>query len=187
MNVRIILVLLLALQSSFAFSQQISQTVRGHIVDQDSQAPLVGATVVVVGSNPLIGSVADTDGNFRLTNVPIGRITLKVTFIGYEDRIIPNLLIGSAKEEVLNITLAESVNTLEEITINAEKAKGEVLNEMAVVSAHTFSVEETQRFAGSFDDPARMVSAFAGVAGNVEGNNDIIVRGNSPKGILWRL
>jgi len=167
-------------------AQQITQTIRGIIVDQDSQAPLIGANILVVGSSPLIGSVTDTEGNFRLSAVPVGRVTLQVTYIGYETRTIPNLLVGSAKEEILNITLTESLNTLEEITVHGQ-AKGEVLNEMAITSAHTFSVEETQRYAGSFDDPARMVSAFAGVAGNVEGNNDIIVRGNSPKGILWRL
>jgi hypothetical protein len=168
-------------------AQQITQNIRGKIVDQDSQMPLIGATVLVAGSNPMIGSVTDADGNFRLTGVPIGRVTLKVTFMGYEERTIPNLLIGSAKEEILSITLAESVNTLEEVVITGDQPKGEVLNEMAMISAHTFSVEETQRYAGSFDDPARMVVAFAGVNGDAEGNNDIIVRGNSSKGILWRL
>jgi hypothetical protein len=168
-------------------AQQITQNIRGRIVDQDSQMPLTGATVLVAGSSPMIGSVTDVDGNFRLTGVPIGRVTLKVTFMGYEERTVPNLLIGSAKEEILNIALAESVNTLEEVVITGDQPKGEVLNEMAMISAHTFSVEETQRYAGSFDDPARMVVAFAGVNGDAEGNNDIIVRGNSPKGILWRL
>jgi hypothetical protein len=170
-----------------ATSQSVTQTVRGTIVDQDSNTPLIGATIIVSGSNPMIGSVTDIDGNFRLERVPIGRIALKITFMGYEERTIPNLLVGSAKEEVLNITLTESVQHLEAITIDANATKGEVLNEMAITSAHTFSVEETQRYAGSFDDPARMVVAFAGVNGNAEGNNDIIVRGNSPKGILWRL
>ncbi len=170
-----------------AAAQQITQTIRGTIVDQDSQAPLPGASVVVADSEPFIGTVTEVDGTFRLTGVPIGRVTLKVTFMGYEERIIPNLLITSAKEELLNIALTESLHTLEEITVNADQQKGMVLNEMAIVSAHTFSVEETQRFAGSFDDPARMVAGFAGVVGDPEGNNDIIVRGNSPKGILWRL
>lgn len=173
--------------SSLSFAQQITQTIRGTIIDQDSNIPLIGATVSVGDTNPMIGAVSDVDGNFRLTDVPIGRVTLKVTFVGYEERVIPNLLISSAKEEILNITLAESINTLEAVTIDGTQTRGEALNEMAMVSAHTFSVEETQRYAGSFDDPARMVSAFAGVAGDVEGNNDIIVRGNSPKGILWRL
>lgn len=176
--------LLIAVSS---MAQQITQNIRGTVVDQDSQMPLIGTTVVVVGSDPLIGTVTDVNGNFRLTNVPVGRVTLKVTFIGYEDRTIPNLLLTSAKEEILNISLAESISTLNELVVTADQPRGEALNEMAMISAHTFSVEETSRFAGSFDDPARMVVAFAGVNGDAEGNNDIIVRGNSSKGILWRL
>ena len=58
---------------------------------------------------------------------------------------------------------------------------------MTTISARTFSAEETRRYAGGMDDPARMASAFAGVAvGNVQ-DNSIIIRGNSPKGVLWRL
>lgn len=170
-----------------ASAQQIQQTVRGTIVDQDSQMPLIGATVLVVGSNPPIGTTTDLEGRFRISGVQVGRVTLKISFIGYEDRTIPNLLLGSAKEEIIDVALAESVNKLEEIVISGNAVKGEVLNEMAISSAHTFSVEETSRYAGSFDDPARMVTAFAGVNGDAEGNNDIIVRGNSSKGILWRL
>ncbi len=180
-------ILLLTLLSVQLFGQQITQTVRGKIVDQDSQMPLIGATIFIAGSNPILGSVTDADGNFRINNVPIGRVTLKVTYMGYEEHTVPNLLIGSAKEEIVNISLKESISTLDEIVIEGNDPKGEVLNEMALISAHTFSVEETQRFAGSFDDPARMAVAFAGVNGDAEGNNDIIVRGNSPKGILWRL
>jgi hypothetical protein len=149
--------------------------------------PLIGATVVVVGSTPLIGTTTDLEGRFRISGVPVGRVTLKISFIGYEDRTIPNLLVGSAKEEIIDVALTESVSKLEEIIVNGNAVKGEVLNEMAISSAHTFSVEETSRYAGSFDDPARMVVAFAGVNGDAEGNNDIIVRGNSSKGILWRL
>lgn len=167
-------------------AQEIQQTVRGTIIDQDSQMPLIGATVVVVGSNPFHGTTTDNEGHFRLSGVTIGRVTLKISFIGYEDRTVPNLLISSAKEEIVNISLEEAVSTLEEVVVSGTP-KGEVINEMAISSAHTFSVEETSRYAGSFDDPARMVSAFAGVNANAEGNNDIIVRGNSSKGVLWRL
>jgi hypothetical protein len=171
----------------YLYAQTITQNIRGTVTDQDSQSPLIGATVIVVGSDPVIGTITDVNGQYRITGLPVGRVTLKVTFIGYEERTVPNLLITSAKEEIVNISMAESVSELAEIVISANQQKGEVLNEMSMVSAHTFSVEETQRFAGSFDDPARLASGFAGVQGNAEGNNDIIVRGNSPKGILWRL
>lgn len=163
------------------------QTVRGTLVDQDAQSPLIGATVQVLGSNPILGSVTDLNGSFRIEHVPIGRVDLLVQSVGYEERVIPNVLINSAKEVVLNLELVESIETLEAVVVSAFQNKTEVLNEMALVSARTFSVEETQRFAGSISDPARMVASFAGVTGNAEGNNDIVVRGNSSKGVLWRL
>lgn len=179
--------LILLASTTSLIAQQVTQTVRGKIVDKDSQIPLIGATVVVMGSDPLIATASDENGSFRFSKVPIGRLNLKVTYIGYEDLTIPNLLVSSAKEEIVNIDLTESINKLNEVVIVEKVSKTEALNEMALISSHTFSVEETQRFAGSFDDPARMVSAFAGVTGNAEGNNDIVVRGNSPTGILWRL
>lgn len=182
-----LLIIVFSVQT-LSYSQQITQTIRGTILDQDSQIPLIGATVIVIGSDPVIGSVTDMDGHFRLSNVPVGRVNLKVTYIGYEDRVIPNLLLGSAKEEIVKVELTESISKLDEVVVSADDyPRDQALNEMALISSHTFSVEETQRFAGSFDDPARMVVAFAGVNGDAEGNNDIIVRGNSPTGILWRL
>jgi hypothetical protein len=168
-------------------AQQLTQTIRGRVFDNDIQSALIGATIRVVDSTKTIGAVTDIEGEFRIENVPVGRVTLLIDYIGYEDRVISNLLVGSAKEVVLNIGLVESVNNLNEVVVSATKNKNEVLNEMVLVSARTFSVEETQRYAGAFNDPARMVSAFAGVTSNPEGNNDIVVRGNSPRGILWRL
>ena len=83
--------------------------------------------------------------------------------------------------------MAESVSALKEVVVTAKKDKSEVLNEMALVSARSFTVDETKRFAGSFNDPARMVASYAGVQSNAEGSNEIVVRGNSSRGILWRL
>lgn len=177
----------LMLVSMIGSAQEITQNIKGLIVDQDSNSPLIGATVVVLGSDPIKGSITDIDGSFLITEVPIGRVTLKVTYIGYEDKVIPNLLINSSKEFYLDISMEESFEKLDEVIVTAKKDKSEVLNEMSLVSARSFSVEETKRFAGSFNDPARLASAFAGVTNSSEGNNDIIVRGNSSKGILWRL
>lgn len=181
--------LILALLSSLdAMAADLYQTVRGKITDQDSKIPVIGANIIVLDSNPLLGASTDADGNFRIEKVPVGRINLKISCIGYEVKVIPNLLIGSAKEMVLTIDMTESMVKMEELIISAsEQNKNEVLNEMAVVSARQFSVEETKRYAGAFNDPARMVSAFAGNNTAAEGNNFIIVRGNSPKGVQWRL
>ena len=167
--------------------QTLTQTVRGKIVDQESRTALPGANVIVLDANNLLGSTTDVEGNFRIENVPVGRISLAITFIGYEDKVLPNILITSGKETVLDIQLKESLTMMEAIEIKSDKDKSEIANEMALTSARGFTVEETKRYAGSFNDPARMVSAYAGVDTDPSGNNSIIVRGNSPKGIQWRL
>lgn len=163
------------------------QTIRGTVIDQDAKSPLIGANVIILDSDPIIGTSTDTNGNFKIENVPIGRINLKLTYMGYEDKTIPNISVESGKETVLFLEMTESLEQLDEIVVNGGRKRGEVLNEMALLSSRTFTVEETKRYAGSLDDPSRMVSAFAGVTNDPEGLNEIVVRGNSPKGIQWRL
>lgn len=167
-------------------AQTLTQTVRGKIVDEDSQTPLPGANVIVAGM-PHLAASTGADGYFRIEKVPVGRITLHVTFIGYEDRIIPNILVTSGKETVLDLSLKESYVMMDALVVDSDIDKTELSNEMALTSARVFTVEETKRYAGSFNDPARMVSAYAGVTSDPAGDNYIIVRGNSPKGIQWRL
>ncbi len=168
-------------------AQDIQQTIRGYILDQDTQTPIIGANVIVVDSDPIIGASTDVDGYFRLEGVPIGRVTLLISSIGYEQKVMPGLLLNSAKELVLDVTMQESIQEMEEIVIKANQDKTQSIDEMALISARMFSVEETERYAGSLNDPARMVSSFAGVTSDPAGNNDIVVRGNSPRGIQWRL
>ncbi|MCB0768892.1 MAG: TonB-dependent receptor [Flavobacteriales bacterium] len=170
-----------------AQAQGNSQTVRGTVIDDDTRIPLIGATVIILGSDPLKGSTTDPDGRFVITDVPTGRVDLQVRMLGYEPQLLANNLITSAKESVLEIRMMESVTELGEFEVKAPERKGEVMNDMALVSARRISVEETSRIAGGINDPARMVSAFPGVAGDPAGDNTIVVRGNSPKGVLWRL
>ncbi len=169
-------------------AQDLTQTIRGKVLDAQSKSPVIGANVVLLGSDPLKGSVTDIDGNFRIEEVKVGRHNLKITFIGYEDLVIPELLVGAGKEVVLDIDLTESLITMEELVIEAEQEKGKPLNEMATVSALSFSVEETSRYAATFDDPARAALSFAGVRGGGDDVlNEIVIRGNSPRGLLWRI
>jgi len=182
-----ILTLALFLISFIGFSQELNQTVRGTIIDFDTKVPVYGAKVVLVGSSPVKGALSDENGDFKLNDIAIGRIQLQITAMGYQDIFLPNILVESGKETVLNLEMLSDLQKVEAVNVSARKDKSESLNKMASVSAKTFSVEETNRYAGSLNDPARMVSGFAGVTGNPEGDNDIVVRGNSPRGILWRL
>ncbi|MGD0711556.1 MAG: TonB-dependent receptor [Bacteroidales bacterium] len=182
-----ILLILLFFVCKTSLSQNISQTVRGTVLDKDSKAPLWGASVVVVNSSPLIGIQTDSSGSFKLKNVPVGRHTFKVTFIGYDDVILPEILVSTGKEIVLSIEMQEKITSMRSVTIKADKNKDNPLNSMATVSARSFNVEETGRYAACLNDPARMAQSFAGVSLNGDESNEIIIRGNSPSGLLWRM
>ncbi len=178
---------LLALAATMAIAQNLTQTVRGSIADTDSKLPLVGATVVLLEYEPRKGATTDVNGAFRLENIPMGRISLRITYLGYEDQTLSNIPVTSGKEVVLSVNMQESLSKLAEIVVTANSQKGEALNEMALLSARSISPEQTNRYAGGFNDPSRILSNFAGVTNTQDGSNDIIVRGNSPKYVQWRL
>ena len=172
------------------FAQSQTQSIRGKIVDQESQLPLVGANVMIERTLPILGTSTDEDGNFEISDVPVGRHTVVITYLGYEPYVLANVLVISGKQLVVEIEMEESAIQIEEAVIKADQDKVTALNEMAVISARAFSVEETARYAASFDDPARMSRNYAGVSatgGSSDLFNEIIVRGNSPRGVLWRL
>lgn len=169
------------------WSQELTQTVRGKVIDETSEITLPGATVLILNTDPALGSVTNIDGDFVIDKVPLGRHTIFISFVGYEPVTLPNVVVHSGKSNFLNIKLKESLVKLEEVVIEAEKAKDLPLNEMAAVSARAFTVEETQRYAAGLDDPSRMATSFAGATNSSLGSNAIIVRGNAPKGVQWRV
>ncbi len=177
--------LFLQAQSPDAFKQ----TIRGTVVDADTKSPLIGANISIANTDPFLGAVTDVDGNFKIDQVPVGRHTVQISYLGYENQVLSNQLIGSGKQLILNIELTESIKKLQEVVVTAgADNKAAPINEMAMVSAQSFSVEETKRFAAGVSDPARMITAFAGATANGgDDNNAIIIRGNSPRGLLWRL
>ncbi|MBN2280183.1 MAG: TonB-dependent receptor [Candidatus Marinimicrobia bacterium] len=166
-------------------AQSLKQRIRGTVVDQESQMPLPGANITI--EKTTLGAMTDNKGNFAISDVPVGRYNIMVSYIGYKNAVMREILVQSAKESVLNIELEESPIMMNEIVVETEIHKEQTLNSMSSVSARSFTVEESRRYAGGFDDPARLASAFAGVSvGNIQ-DNAIIVRGNAPKGILWQV
>lgn len=167
-------------------AQDITQVIRGTVVDNDSRIPLPGATVILLDTDPVIGTTTNAEGRFRIEDVKVGRYDIQVSFVGYKSFIAREIIVGSGKETVLEIELAESVESLKQVEIKASSSKTEPLNTMTTVSARQVNMEEANRYAGGFDDPSRMVSSYAGVTAGIE-NNAIVIRGNSPKGILWQM
>jgi hypothetical protein len=163
-------------------SAQLTQRIRGLVRDKDSRYPLSGASITDMHSHR--DAVTDTNGHFELADLPLGKYALHISRPGYQPVILQDVLLTSAKEVVLTIDLEESAARIEEVVVRGKKEK---INEMALVSVKAFDVAETERYAGSRADPARMASNFAGVQGADDSRNDIIIRGNSPQGLLWRL
>jgi len=168
------------------YGQEMTQVVRGTVLDVDSKQPLIGV-IVVMATDPTIGAVSDLNGEFKLEKIPVGRISLKLSYMGFEGKVIPDIEVNSGKETVLDLTMQEKVSKLNEVEITGYKNKGEAINEMSVVSTRSISAVETKRYAGGLDDPSKILSNFAGVTAGQNGQNDIIVRGNSPKYVQWRL
>ncbi len=183
---QLIALVFLLFNSSAFFAQTFTQTVKGRVVDEDTKAPIFGAKIVILNLTPTQGTTSDLDGFFTLEKVPIGRYDFKITYIGYEDSKLQQVQVVSGKELILNIELSESIKNLETVTVKAN-SKNKPQNEMATVSVRSFNVEETQRYAASFNDPARMAVSFAGVNTSNDASNEIIVRGNSARGMLWRV
>lgn len=165
---------------------QQNESIRGMVIDKSSGQPIEYATVITLESPVQVGAVTDSLGYFRLTGLNVGRYNIQISFMGYESQIVREVAVNSGKEISLQIELKESAWLLDDIVVRPQVNKEQPLNKMAAASAKMFSVEEANRYAGGLDDPARLVSSFAGVAGSIS-SNGIVVRGNSPQFLQWRL
>ncbi len=179
-----LLVALTLLVPFFSLGQNNSQSIRGTITDKLTQMPIIGATIQV--SNQNIACVSDTFGNYALKNLAPERYELNVVFVGYKTMILPNIEVTSGKEVILDLSMEEEFKQLKGVVVTAS-TKGGTINKLATVSARTFSMEEVNRYAGGRNDPARLAANFAGVSAPDDSRNDIVIRGNSPVGVLWRI
>lgn len=185
---RIFIILTIGLLPALLMAQELTQTVKGKIIDADTKVTLPGANVVLLNNTEILqGTSSDMDGNFKFSNVPVGRQTFKIIYIGYEEVYLNEIQIGSGKEVILNIEMKESVTALDEVKVVANKDKSESINQMATISATQITVESTSRIAAGINDPGRTAQSFAGVAAADDENNELVIRGNSPRGMLYRM
>ncbi len=180
-----VLFLALALLSLGSFAQ--SGTIKGLVVDKQSESPLLGATVELLNTVEAKGVVTAENGRFALNDVPVGRQVVRVSYIGFESFTIPNIEVTSGKDVFLNVALTEAFNQLDEVVLTGNTNKDRPLNKMSTVSTRQFGLEEVTRFSGGRSDVGRLAANFAGVSSPDDSRNDIVVRGNSPTGLLWRL
>ncbi|MBW1297427.1 TonB-dependent receptor, partial [Aquimarina litoralis] len=162
-------------------------TIKGLVVDKQSETPLIGATVELLNTSETKGVITDLDGYFTLENVPLGRQIIRVSYIGFESITLPNIVVTSGKDAVVNVSLTEAFDSLDEVIITSDTNKSRAINKLTSVSARQFSLEEVTRFSGGRSDVGRLAANFAGVSAPDDSRNDVVIRGNSPTGLLWRL
>ena len=184
MKKHLLLISLLITLSSFA--QNNWQKIRGIVTDKLSQTTLPGATVQIMNEADKRGAVTNGKGIYVIPDVLPGRYELKISYVGYKDVFASSVVVTSGKETILDIAMEEDIKSLNEVVITAN-SKDKTINSLSTISGRTFSMEEVNRFAGGRSDPARLAANFAGVSATDDSRNDIVIRGNSPVGVLWRI
>jgi hypothetical protein len=164
---------------------QFTQRIRGVVVDHVLQKPVAGATVSLLSIHKTVST--DSLGNFRFTDVPVGNEQIQISHIGFKEVYLENIVVNTGKEVLLTISMESLVRPENEVVVKTNTRKNKPLNDLSAVSARAFTVEETQKYAAAVNDPLRMSTGFPGVLAAEDGNNDIIIRGNAPTGLLWRM
>jgi hypothetical protein len=183
----LLLVMLISHYWLTAQTGALTQTIKGVVTDFQSGSVLKNVTITIETMNPAALTQTNEVGLYHIKNVPVGRHTVRAGMVGYEEAVLRNIEVTSSKEVVVDIQLRERVKKLDEVTVKGGRNKSRALNEAALVSARQLSVDEAVRYSGTRNDPSRMAQNFAGVSGSNDARNDIIIRGNSPSGVLWRM
>ena len=168
--------------SSYA---QITQNIKGTVIDKESEFPLPGAEIQVTSGSKKYGSVTDFNGEYIISNVPIGKIKIEVKYTGYNPQIKDNIELDAGKELVINFYLSEQINKLDDVVIKIKKKNERMA--FTVTSDYELDAKQINMYAGSLNDVSRMAMNYAGVSSNNDSRNDIIVRGNNPNSLLWMM
>ncbi|MDO4984865.1 MAG: TonB-dependent receptor [Prevotella sp.] len=162
-----------------------AETLRGTVKDAVTGEALIGATVKIAELENA-AAVADMDGNFTIKISKGGRYTIETNYIGYEPSVMKEILISGPKEVVLEIALRENSTELKEVVVKPRVNKEATVNPSVLTGGVMLSMEEASRFAGGYNDPARLVMSFAGVSGEADGSG-LSIHGNSPERMQYRI
>ena len=176
-----ILSLLLVLPT-LLFSQ-IDGSINGYVYDSKSQLPLLGANVIIEGTEK--GAISDENGFFEITNISPKSYNLSVSYVGYQSKKIFNIIIKSKGNQTLEILLVESSEELEEIILYESPFKKSIETPLSV---NTFSRVEIESYPGADNDVTKVVQSMPGLSPSVGGfRNDIIIRGGAPNETVYYL
>ncbi len=176
------LISLLFVLPTLIFSQ-IDGTINGYIYDSKSQLPLLGANVIIEGTDK--GAISDENGFFEISKIKPQSYNFSVSYIGYQSKKIFNIIIKSKGNQTLEIYLIESAQELEEIILFESPFKK---SKETPLSINTFSRVEIESYPGADNDVTKVVQSMPGLSPSVGGfRNDIIIRGGAPNETVYYL
>ena len=176
------LIALLLILPALTFSQ-VDGIVNGYIYDSKSQLPLLGANVIIEGTEK--GAISDENGFFQISEIKPQSYNLLVSYIGYQSKKIFNIIIKSKGNQTLEIYLLESAQELDEVVLFESPFKK---SKETPLSINTFSRVEIESYPGADNDVTKVVQSMPGLSPSVGGfRNDIIIRGGAPNETVYYL
>ncbi|MDA3893600.1 MAG: TonB-dependent receptor [Salinivirgaceae bacterium] len=149
-------------------------TLSGYITDNSNGEILIGATVYV--SELGIGTASNSYGYYSMV-VSGGTYNLEFSYLGYNTHSVKLKLVDS---KIMNISLADLSERLEEVVVSAEKSNNNVESvKMSVVKMPVKMVKKLPSFMGEVDI-IKSVQMLPGIQNGGEGSSGLYVRGGGP-------
>ena len=175
--------LLFFLLNIYFLKAQNSGQLIGRILDQKSQLPLQGVTVLLEGTT--MGMATNEEGYFNFKDVPTRTYNLVISHLGYQSQTIYNIIVKTFGTPPLQILLEESANELDEIVIFQSPFRTSVETPL---STQTFSAVEIETYPGGNNDITKVIQSMPGISPSIGGfRNDIIIRGGAPNESVYYL
>ncbi len=172
--------LLLLLLSSgqtgaLAQDQPKTGTIKGLVLDADTKSPIVGASILIVGTTT--GAATNTSGNFTLADLPVGNYTLQFRSIGYETKSRTDVIVKSQRITFVEIELEYTAVEIGDVVVKSGYFTEEKDQPTSISS---YSAEEIRRAPGSAGDVSRIMLSLPSIAKIDDQLNNLVVRGGNP-------
>jgi len=151
-------------------------TIRGTVRDQQTQEPVIGASVGVEGTS--IGAATDLDGTFTIGKVPVGPHALRISSVGYANKTVPGLAVTAGKVVVVNTAMSASTSALDEVVVTAQRRTNTeiaVISEVRNAQLVAVGVSSEQIVKSQDRDAAQIARRVPGVS--IQDNRFVLVRG----------
>ena len=176
------LFVLLLFSNFYLIAQNTGQLI-GRVLDQQTQLPIEGVTILL--EDTTIGVVTDAEGYFNFKEIPTQTYNLKISHLGYQSQTVYNIIVKTFGTPPLQVLLEESTNELEEIVVVQSPFRTSVETPL---STQTFSAVEIETYPGGNNDITKVIQSMPGISPSIGGfRNDIIIRGGAPNESVYYL